>query len=130
MVENVTEDVGGLFEDVLEEADATRDRIRSRHRSHTRRRRHGPRRGERSDKSWADVAEAEISRDEESERPAARRERPEFPEVIGWQPLVLNQDGNCADCQRSLSRGTRAFLGVTEKGLSRNTLCRHCLQER
>lgn len=129
VVENVTDDVGELFEDVFEEAEATRDRIRRRHRGTTRRRHRGGRNG-----SWSDVAEAEISRDEASEKhePAAekRRERPEFPDVIGWQPLVLNQSGECSDCTRSLRRGTRAFVGVTEKGLSRNTLCRDCLQDR
>jgi len=130
VVENVTDDVGELFEDVLEEADATRDRIRRRRRGNARRRRHSPR--QTSEKSWADVAEAEIQHDEasEPEPPTARREPPEFPDVIGWQPLVLNQDGNCADCERKLSRGTRAFVGLTENGLSRNKLCRDCIQLR
>ena len=136
VVENVTDDVGELFEDVLEEADATRDRIRRRRRGHARRRRHSPR--QTSEKSWADVAEAEIRHDEAKIRhdeakehePAPRREPPEFPDVIGWQPLVLNQAGNCADCERKLSRGTRAFVGLTENGLSRNKLCRDCIQLR
>lgn len=132
VVENVTDDVGEIFEDVFEEAEAARERIRRRHQG-TSRRRHRGRRHE----SWSDVAEAEIRRDEAAEKPAPksqrpreRRERPEFPDVIGWQPLVLNQSGECADCGTSLGRGTRAFVGVTEKGLSRNTLCRECLQDR
>ena len=129
VVESVTDDVSELFEDVLVEADAARDRIRRRHRGSTRRRHRGGRRS-----SWADVAEAEIRQDERTEqkasRPEPRREPPEFPDVIGWQPLVLNQSGECSDCSRSLRRGTRAFVGVTEKGLSRNTLCRDCLQNR
>ena len=128
VVESVSDDVGELFEDVLEEAESTRDRIRRRH-GH-RRRRHGSRRG-RSGRSWADVAEDEIRRDEKSESPPPPpRERPVFPEVIGWQPLVLNQSQTCSDCEARLSRGTRAFVGLTEKGLSRNTLCRDCIQER
>lgn len=133
VVENVSDDVGELFEDVLEEADSARDRIRRRHRGTTRRRHgHGHQRARRT--SWSDVAEAEIREDEAREQPSSgareRRQSPEFPDVIGWQPLVLNQSGACADCARSLRRGTRAFVGVTEKGLSRNTLCRDCLQER
>jgi hypothetical protein len=138
VVENVSDDVGELFEDILSEADSTRDRIRRRHR-HSRRRRHGHHRGGEDRRSWADVAEAEISSDEKGEKreaadsppsAAPRRERPVFPEVIGWQPLVLNQTQDCADCGRSLSRGSRAFVGLTEGGLSRNTLCRSCLEER
>jgi len=129
VVENVSDDLGEVFEDVLEEADAARDRIRRRHRGHSRRHRHA--RGDRGS-SWADVAEAEIRRDEAADReaPPPRRSRPEFPEVVGWQPLVLNQDGACADCDRRLRRGTRAFVGVTERGISRNTLCRDCLEAR
>jgi len=131
-VENVTDDVGGLFEEVLEEADAARDRVRRRYRGSARRRHRresgAPRR------SWADVAEEEIRDDEDGEQrakpPPECPEPPEFPDVIGWQPLVLNQSGACADCDRSLRRGVRVFVGVTEKGLSRHTLCRECLQQR
>ncbi len=133
VVENITDDVGELFEEVLDEAGSARDRIRRRHRGSTRRRHRQVHRSGRGT-SWADVAEAEIREDEQGEKGASasrsRREPPEFPDVIGWQPLVLNQNGECADCARSLRRGTRAFLGVTEKGLSRNTLCRDCLQNR
>ncbi len=130
VVENVTDDVGELMEDVLEEADATRDRIRRRHRHH-RRRRHGYGWGRGGERSWADVAEDEIRKDEAAEKPPEPpRERPVFPDVIGWQPLVLNQGQSCADCQRQLPRGSRAFVGVTENGMSRNTLCRDCLQDR
>ena len=126
VVETVSEDVGELFEDVLEEANAARGRIRRRHRHHPRRRqRSGQRRGR---KSWSDIAEAEIQHDEKAEAPP--RSRPDFPEVIGWQPLVLNQTQDCADCSRFLPRGSRAFVGLTEKGLSRNTLCRDCIQDR
>ncbi|MEE2673236.1 MAG: hypothetical protein VX466_05535 [Myxococcota bacterium] len=128
VVENVSDDVGGIFDDVLEEADAARERIRRRHRGSTRRRQHARR------TNWAEAAEAEIREDEKTEQkpspPESRREPPEFPDVIGWQPLVLNQAGECADCARSLRRGSRAFVGVTEKGLSRNTLCRDCLEHR
>ena len=131
VVENVSEDVGEIFEEVLEEADAARDRIRRRHRHSNRRRRSS---GERT---WSDVAEAEIRDDEDREQPPETpkppepaRERPEFPDVLGWQPLVLNQTQDCADCGRSLPRGSRAYVGATETGLSRNTLCRECLQGR
>lgn len=128
VVESVSDDVGGIFDEVLEEAQAARDRIRRRHRGSTRRRHRAGR------TNWADAAETEIREDEKSEQQESaskrRPEPPEFPDVIGWQPLVLNQSGDCADCARSLRRGSRAFVGVTEKGLSRNTLCRDCLENR
>lgn len=131
-VENVTDDVGGLFEEVLEEADAARDRVRRRYRGSARRRQR--RASGASGRSWADVAEEEIRDDEEGEQGASaaseRPEPPEFPDVIGWQPLVLNQAGACADCGRSLRRGVRVFVGATESGLSRHTLCRECLEQR
>jgi hypothetical protein len=149
--------VGELFEDVIEEAESARDRIRRRRRHHGRgRRRYGPdgASGERT--TWADLAEAEIRHDERAEHVevpepgAARspeaeprsggpeaskpkpppRERPEFAEVVGWQPLVLNHTQDCADCARTIPRGSRAFVGLTERGLSRTTLCRSCLLRR
>jgi len=131
-VENVTDDVGGLFEEVLEEADAARDRVRRRYRGSARRRQR--RSSQAPGRSWSDVAEEEIRDDEAGEeRESAAREHPappDFPDVIGWQPLVLNQSGACADCSRSLRRGTRVFVGVTENGLSRHVLCRECLERR
>jgi hypothetical protein len=151
VVETVTDDVGELFEDVLEEADAARGRIRRRHRHQSRHARHNARQdssqnaregadegsgsrarqrsgSRRGGRSWSDIAESEVNRDEKAEAPP--RPRPEFPEVIGWQPLVLNQTQDCADCGRFLPRGSRAFVGLTEKGLSRSTLCRDCIQDR
>ncbi len=130
VVESVSDDVGDLFEDVLEEAEATRSRIRRRRDSRRPDREPRSYRDERS-RSWADVADAEIRKDEQAERgPEPPRERPVFPDVIGWQPLVLNQRQDCGDCGRSIPPGSRAFVGMTEKGLSRNTLCRDCLQQR
>ena len=70
--------------------------------------------------------EAEI-REAEAE---PRRERPEFPDVVGWQPLLLNREQTCADCGRELRRGTRAFVGLTAAGLSQKTLCRACVNSR
>jgi hypothetical protein len=140
VVESVSDDVGDLFEDVLEEAEFARDRIRrrSRHRRQRSRRSTSPQ----GHRSWGEAAEAEIRSDEAEEAAEGGRGapgavagappagRPEFPEVIGWQPLVLNQAQECADCRRSLRRGARGFVGLTEAGLSRTTLCRDCLQDR
>ena len=134
VVESVSEDVGDLFDDVLEEADAARDRVRRRAHRHAGRR-GGRARGRRSHED----IEEELRRDEEaepgSETPegpgqSQRTEQPSFPDVMGWQPLVLNHDRSCAGCGRSLRRGERAFLGLTEQGLSRTTLCGDCTRGR
>lgn len=138
VVETVSDDVGDLLDEVLEEAGAARARVRRRSRP---RGRHQDWRDRSS--SWADVAEAEIRSDEAAEASqrerasAARREeearrrrrepRPAFDEVIGWQPLVLNQTQECASCGSTIRRGSRAFVGQTETGLSRIALCKHCL---
>jgi hypothetical protein len=50
-----------------------------------------------------------------------------FPEVLGWQPLVLNHDVACGQCGVQLVRGRRAFVGLTAQGLSGVTLCRACV---
>ncbi|MEN8183552.1 MAG: hypothetical protein ABFS46_13570, partial [Myxococcota bacterium] len=51
----------------------------------------------------------------------------EFPEVLGWQPLVLNSAQSCARCGRSLARGDRAFLGLATGGPGNTWLCRECV---
>lgn len=145
MVESVSEDVGGIFDNVLDEAESARDRVR-RQAERTRRSRHRRRhrRGERSrdgGERFEEAVENELrsdearefspppNRPEESARAEAepeRRERPEFPDVLGWQPLVLNRDQSCASCGVDLPRGVSAFVGLGEQGLLRTTLCRAC----
>jgi len=143
MVESVSEDVGEIFEEIFDEAESVRDRIRrqserSRHSRHRRRHRSTDRSRDRGE-SFDSTVEEELRRDEvgESARgpgPAQRpadpapepRERPEFPEVLGWQPLVLNREQICASCGVGLTRGTRAFVGLGEQGLLATTLCRAC----
>jgi hypothetical protein len=57
--------------------------------------------------------------------------RPDLPEVLGWQPLILARDGTCAGCDAPLARGERAYLGVTGSGTaSAHTLCANCLDSR
>jgi hypothetical protein len=147
VVESVTDDVGGIFEEVLDEAEGARERIRRRSRDRASRPSEGARRESRRS-SWADVAEEEIRSDEEREghpsrapgaaadaeparEPEAREvpPRPAFDEVVGWQPLILNQTQECARCGHSIRRGSRAFVGQTEQGLSRIALCRQCLRD-
>ena len=117
VVETVTENVGELVSDIMEEADEVRDRL-------TRRRDRSPRERDVTPDPARSAAEREVEEllDED-------RERPEFKQVVGWQPLVLNAEQRCEDCGRDLRRGDRAFLGVAPDGEA-PWLCPECLAAR
>jgi hypothetical protein len=117
VVEAVSENVGDLIDDVVDEAERTRSRIRRRRHSHHRRRR---RREQSVDVDEVDDAAGSVG----------RAPRAEFPEVIGWQPLILNQDKACADCEEPIERGERGFAGMTAAGLGAAYLCRDCMDAR
>lgn len=120
VVEAVTDNVGELIEDVAEEAERTRDRIRSRRHYLGHRRRHGARR-----------RSAEVEEEPAGVAPLeGTAERAEFPDVIGWQPLILNQPKSCADCEEPIERRERGFAGMTAAGLSEIYLCRDCMDAR
>lgn len=169
MVDDVSDDVGGLFEDLLDEAEGVRDRVRhqtdsrgrgTRSDSGRRGRRHGRHRGRRHARSDAEVEE-ELRRDESAEGESLRatdagespasdepnepnesasdsgdaaRETPTaaelFPDVLGWQPLVLNRDFACGRCKRELGAGESAFLGLAAGGLTEIALCGRCAGRR
>ena len=75
--------------------------------------------------------EAERVRQRRASEPAPSAPRPDPPEVLGWQPLILARDGTCAGCDARLSRGESAYLGVTGTGgPSGHTLCASCLDAR
>jgi hypothetical protein len=131
----VSDNVGDLVEDIVDEAERAQKRMRRRRRHGHAGRRH---RWHRSEDEAIDLesmepeeredVEAELREAEAEAQP--RRERPEFPDVVGWQPLLLNREQTCADCGRELRRGTRAFVGLTAAGLSQKTLCRACVNSR
>ncbi len=117
VVETVAENVGDLVDDMLEEA----ERVRGQWKRHARREprlRHW----KQSTDDWDHQPEG--PRDDPSEP------LPEFPEVVGWQPLILNGAQTCAGCGRELRRGDRAFAGMTAGGPSPTWLCRECMQAR
>ena len=144
MVDSVTDDVGGLFDDLLEEAEAVRDRVRNQMDPSQRRRGGGF-------ASEVDV-EDELQRDEaaEARRADSSPRRPPdqaaheagsgsseelrpadlFPDVLGWQPLVLNRDFECGCCRRNLHPGESAFLGIASQGLTEVALCGRCAGRR
>ncbi len=104
VVEAVTGEVGDLIEDVIEEADKARAKLS----------RHG-RRGLRKARRYVDEDQREPS-----------PELPEFEDVLGWQPIILNADQTCVGCARELPRRKRAFLGLTSSGVSSAYLCSRC----
>ena len=106
VVEVVSDNVGDLVEEVVDEADRVAERLARRTRSAARSFDAEARRDEA-------VRDPELEFDEpghdEPEAPA-RPDLPEFPDVVGWQPLVLNAAQTCACCGRGLVRGDRAAL--------------------
>jgi len=126
VVETVSENVGELLEEVLDEAELARRRYRTRGR---RRERFLEDEGDAEERGEGgeDVADTVETGPEAA---AAARPRPEFAEVLGWQPLLLNREQACADCGATVERGERAFVGVTSTGLSSTILCRTCTEER
>ncbi len=160
VVDSVSDDVGNLLDDLLEEAEGVRERVRNQSESAHRRRSRSrgesrsesrPRRRSRrrysTDETESEV-EAEFQRDEAHEEqkaegsppsgdspappPAAPRPRAAelFPEILGWQPLVLNRDFACGRCERDLVAGESAFLGIGEQGLTTTALCGRCAGSR
>jgi hypothetical protein len=105
VVETVTDNVGDLIEDVVDEAERARARMRQRR---TRSERREPR----------------------EPQEAAAPARSEFAEVLGWQPLILNRHQVCADCEEPLERGERAYLGVFAAAPSPHFLCPDCADAR
>ena len=59
---------------------------------------------------------------------APSRDLPEFPDVLGWQPLVLNQPQECAGCGRAMRKGDRASLGLSSEGRPSAYLCELCVE--
>jgi hypothetical protein len=158
MVDSVSEDVGELFDDLLKDAEDVRDRVREQASSTRRRSARGAHRRHRRRRSGSDHdIEDELQRDEATESasydetvrsragtqpsaasesgPGAASSEPLppaelFPEVLGWQPLVLNRDLDCGRCAKRLGAGESAFLGVGAKGLTEIALCGRCAARR
>jgi hypothetical protein len=122
VVEAVTDNVGDLIDDVADEAERARGRIRSRRqrgRHPHRRHRHARGRPGALDEEPA----SGFSR-------GAPPEREPFPDVVGWQPLILNQPQSCADCEEPIERSERGFAGMTAAGRAEVYLCRDCMDAR
>lgn len=152
LFDDLIDEAEGIRERVRNQAASSPHR---RHRGSGRRRSRSRREGHASQGDDADAdadaeadVEAELVRDEASEAtggapadgsgtpdeapPAEARSRAAelFPEILGWQPLVLNRDFECGRCKRNLAAGESAFLGLGEKGLTQIALCGRCAGSR
>ena len=141
MVDSVSDDMGDLMDDLVDEAEGVRERVGRQARARRSGRGSSGRRSRRSGPMDRDV-EDELRRDEAAEARATdgastdeaeAKNEPEappakslFPNVLGWQPLVLNQDLTCGRCARGLAAGESAFLGMTTSGLTDTALCGRC----
>ncbi|HET6304340.1 MAG TPA: hypothetical protein VFG80_06120 [Myxococcota bacterium] len=121
VVEVVSDNVGDLVEEVVGEADRVAERLARRTRSAAR-----EFDAERRRDDTSRDPELEVDEPEREAPPPVRPDLPEFPDVLGWQPLVLNATQTCACCGRGLARGDRAFLGIGSSGPGTKVLCRYC----
>ena len=130
VVENVTDNVGDIVDDVLGDV----DRVRTRFSRDLRQRREAPGREQAEIERWEAEAEGRAAGQREGDpakpEPETEIERAPFPEIVGWQPLILNGDQGCADCARELGSGDRGFAGLGESGLSGVYLCGACMDAR
>ena len=106
VVESVTDDMGDLLEDVIEQAERASDRI---HHFQSRRREREAR--EAQHRQEAEASEA-------------------FEDIEAWQPVVLNVPRRCDGDGREIRRGEQAFVGLTGSGLSGTYLCAPCVEAR
>jgi hypothetical protein len=120
VVEEVSGDVGTLLDDVFDEAEQVATRFRH-HRERLRETRAA--RAARAEEG------AEPARPAPPPRPApAASEPPTFPDVVAWQPVVLNAPRRCARTGRTLAPGDDAWVGLTERGPSGAFLSREGLE--
>jgi hypothetical protein len=59
---------------------------------------------------------------------AARGERTEPNDVIGWQPLTLAKNAVCSRCNEILPKGKPAAIGMTERGAVGPIVCNACME--
>ena len=49
--------------------------------------------------------------------------------IVGWQPMVLNLNAVCGECNALLPKGSSASIGITDGGGPRPIICDACLKE-
>jgi len=128
--EQMSEDVGELLEDVIDRAEWASERVRRRRERRRQRRARARSRfaGAEGEAPAPPAEHAPSSEEAVGEAPAPRAEpspatgpvplHEVFPQVVAWQPVVLNQAARCARSGRALRPGERAYLGLTAEGPS------------
>ncbi|HEX5656936.1 MAG TPA: hypothetical protein VFX59_07060 [Polyangiales bacterium] len=134
LIRNVLEDTFSLVDNVVSEVDRVvtdsvemvatvkRDaaRLAATARGHTSHRE--PRRRE------AEVIDVEGSEIPEPAVPKPPLASGPLADVYGFQELVLNRAASCANCATEIPRGSRAYLGMTDRPeLPRVWVCQDCL---
>jgi len=127
VVEVVSDEFGELIDEVVDSAEEVSQRFRSRH---------GHRWG--GEGRWTEAARAARTRAAEHEGAAPSHAaepepvRPVSPApaasatILGWQPLVLNDEQRCA-CGRRLPRGEPAHAALTAAGPRAQYRCGACI---
>lgn len=121
-VEEVTDDVGGILEEVMDQAEVAAERFR---RYQDRRRERARGRGE-APREAADRPGSPGPGDAAVPDTGAP-ESLDLSEVVAWQPVVLNVEQRCVRTGRSLRPGEDAYLGLTPRGFSGHYLSREGL---
>jgi hypothetical protein len=140
VVEAVSEEFGELIDEVVEGAEEVAERFKRSQAG----RKHGSEHGawmgrERGagSRRWTEAARAARARAAEREdsvapeppeppSPAAPPAPPANAPILGWQPLVLNDEQRCS-CGRVLPRGEQAHVALTASGLSEQYRCAGCI---
>ena len=137
VVEQVSDDLGGVFDEVLEGAEEASERYRRRQRHGDRGRRRAARRRAR-DAGWPEAPcapppgepvgsdeparSAEPTGAAESARSDAPGEAPPPPDlfdgIVAWQPVVLHAPQYCARTGDRLAAGDRAYAAIGSHGLT------------
>jgi len=50
----------------------------------------------------------------------------DYPDVIGWEQIILNRPMTCTGCARQINAGSRVTLGLTSAGGDHVILCSDC----
>ncbi len=123
VVETVTDNVGGLVDDLIGEADRVRKRIFQDDdeplRTERAERDREPRPASASESRARSAVETEL---------ADLEDLPPFQGVVGWQSLVMNASQQCGACGRDMQRGDRAFMGIDSTGRPQVYVCAECLR--
>ncbi|MCG3173762.1 MAG: hypothetical protein GMKNLPBB_01963 [Myxococcota bacterium] len=65
--------------------------------------------------------------EEEKDDAATHDIRHAFPDVIGWMPMILNQNTLCDHCDKRIYTGETAYMGASTEVEEQPVICEFCL---